>query len=272
MKKNENDSFVVFDNTKAGLLYDDSSHSEYPIRYYNIITPNNGEIGLKSNPDSSYYGYIYDGFINIEMAGRPLFSLSDGMFFSSEGGFKFSGCGKAVVIEVLHNKGIYPKNNYKAYYTIGGPIEKKGRLKYIDGCSDTLLISPVKLGDPCFNHLHFPPEIDQTQHTHPSHRIGIVANGYGECVTPFGNLPLKKGTIFIIKEWDGTSFGKGEDGETYPVGQHAFRTFESVMNVIAFHPDSDYGPTDELHPMINRTIVDGVSANKIDNIRTKIIK
>jgi hypothetical protein len=25
------------------------------------------------------------------------------------------------------------------------------------------------------------------------------------------------------------------------------------MDVIAFHPDSDWGPTDEKHPMLNRT-------------------
>jgi hypothetical protein len=41
------------------------------------------------------------------------------------------------------------------------------------------------------------------------------------------------------------------------------------MRVVAYHPDSDFGPQDEDHPMINRTIVDGVSASKIDAIRTK---
>ena len=51
-------------------------------------------------------------------------------------------------------------------------------------------------------------------------------------------------------------------------GNHKFRTFDSEMRVIAYHPDSDFGPQDEDHPMINRTMVDGVSANKIDKIRT----
>lgn len=151
----------------------------------------------------------------------------------------------------------------------GGPIEREGRLKYIDGCTDSLLLSPVKLGDPCLNHLHFPAGIDQTQHTHPSHRIGIVADGYGECITPFGNLPLTKGMIFVIKEWDGETYDTGLDGKTYPIGIHAFKTFDKNMDVIAFHPDSDFGSTDDDHPMINRTIVDGVSANQIDDIRTK---
>lgn len=40
------------------------------------------------------------------------------------------------------------------------------------------------------------------------------------------------------------------------------------MDVIAYHPDSDTGPTYDDQPMINRTIVDGVSAADIDEIRT----
>ena len=39
------------------------------------------------------------------------------------------------------------------------------------------------------------------------------------------------------------------------------------MCVIAYHPDSDFGPTDDDHPMVNRTIVDGVPVNQ-SNIRT----
>ena len=38
--------------------------------------------------------------------------------------------------------------------------------------------------------------------------------------------------------------------------------------MIAFHPDSDFGPAPEDHPMINRTMVDGVSASRLDDIRT----
>jgi hypothetical protein len=276
MKKQENDAFVVFDNTKIGLLFDDTEHENYPIRYYNVI---NNE-GLQTKNECSYYGFVYEGAFDIVRENKTTNRVSEGMYFSIPGAFDLKKVtllegdkpSQAIVIEVEHTKGIYPINNYSAVYTIGGEIESKGRLKYIDGCSDSLLIAPVKLGDPCFNHLHFPDSINQTQHTHPSHRIGIVADGYGECITPFGNLPLEKNMIFIIKEWDGNSFGTGLDGKTYPVGQHAFRTFDSVMNVIAFHPDSDFGATDINHPMINRTIIDGISANELEDIRTNIIK
>jgi hypothetical protein len=214
---------------------------------------------------------VYSGTTEIISDGRPKGSVSKGMYFSIAGEFIINpSCeSKVILIEVLQDKGIYPKNKYKAVYTIGGPIEESGRLNYIDGCTDSLLIPPVKLGDPCFNHLHFPTNIEQTPHTHPSHRIGIVARGKGICVTPFGNLPLQEGMIFVIKEWDGVSFEKAEDGNVYEIGNHCFYTQEEGMDVIAFHPDSDFGPQDENHPMINRTIVKGISANSIDTIRTK---
>ena len=60
-----------------------------------------------------------------------------------------------------------------------------------------------------------------------------------------------------------------------PDSEHSFFTDnpgEGIMDVIAFHPDSDYGPEDENHPMINRTIIDGKSASGNKNITTKEIK
>lgn len=263
----ENSSFIYFDNAKSGLLYDDSSHPTFPLRYYNVA---DGE-GYSPCKNCSYYGFVYSGAVCITTDERtPEMWLTKGMYFSTAGALEINGNGSVILIEVLHKKGIYPQNNYNAMRMFGGPIEEHGRLKYIDGCTDSLLIPPVKMGDPCFNHLHFPANIDQTPHTHPSNRIGMVSKGNGECITPFGILPLFEGMIFIIKEWDGVSFDKGLDGKTYPTGTHSFRTFEEEgMDVIAFHPDSDFGATDEVHPMINRTIVNGVSASKIDSIRTK---
>ncbi len=113
---------------------------------------------------------------------------------------------------------------------------------------------PVRLGDPCLNALFFPENIDQTAHTHPSMRVGMVIEGRGSCVTPEREYALLPGKIFIIHE----------------DGNHRFRTGPGAkMTVVAYHPDSDFGPQDEDHPMINRTIVKGVSAAEIDAIRTR---
>lgn len=138
------------------------------------------------------------------------------------------------------------KRGFRGLRAFGGPIERRGRLKYIDRCSDTLLAAPARSGDPCLNHLHFPQGVEQTEHTHPSVRCGIVARGSGFCETPNGNTPLVPGLTFLIPAG----------------GRHRFVTETEAMDVIAYHPDTDWGPTDEKHPMVNRTLVDG---QKIDN-------
>ena len=66
-------------------------------------------------------------------------------------------------------------------------------------------------------------------------------------------VPLIPGYAFII--------------ETDAV--HSFNTLDDTMDIIAFHPDFDTGMTDDDHPMINRTIVEGVSARHLENIRTR---
>jgi len=114
-------------------------------------------------------------------------------------------------------------------------------------------VASVRKGDPCLNHLHFPKDITQTQHIHPSVRTGIVYRGEGECVVNEGKIPLITGHAFVIK--------------TNP--PHSFNTLSETIDVIAFHPDSDTGMTDDDHPMVNRTMVDGVSARYIGEIRTK---
>jgi hypothetical protein len=113
-------------------------------------------------------------------------------------------------------------------------------------------VPPVIKGDPCLNLLYFPPGIDQTAHTHPSDRIGMIMSGKGRCHhwTGEGNneeeiVDLVPGMIFCI----------------HTNGQHKFSTpYGEEMRVLAYHPDSTFGPTHEDHPMLLRTIIDGVSA------------
>ena len=52
-------------------------------------------------------------------------------------------------------------------------------------------------------------------------------------------------------------------------GMHKFATTHSNLTVVAYHPESDYGPVDKEHPMINRTMIAGQSAKEIEKIHTK---
>jgi quercetin dioxygenase-like cupin family protein len=96
----------------------------------------------------------------------------------------------------------------------------------------------VLKGDPCLNLLYLPPGTRQTPHTHPSLRVGLVVRGAGRCLSPAGPVALAPGRAFVIRAG----------------APHCFHTDDEPLAVVAYHPDSDFGPTHEDHPMINRTV------------------
>lgn len=193
----------------------------------------------------THFGFILRGNIELLYLARKR-RLEKGDFFSVSGKATISRGGFGIVCSA---------KNYLGMNIFGGPVESEGRLRYIDGCTDSLLVPPVRKGDPCLNHLHFPAGIVQTPHTHPSVRAGVIYRGLGECVVPEEDrkIPLMAGFAFLI----GTN------------AIHSFNTVSESMDVIAFHPDSDTGMTDDDHPMINRTLVQGTSARFLEEIRTR---
>jgi hypothetical protein len=112
-----------------------------------------------------------------------------------------------------------------------------GNLSYIDGCSNSCVIPAPRNGDPCLNYLYFPVGVDQTFHTHPSIRIGMVLSGSGYADVGDQTFELSAGKIFLLDRF----------------ALHRFRTTSSSMSLVAFHPDSEDGPKDEVNPMISRT-------------------
>lgn len=230
-----NNSFLAFPWT-TGKLYE--AGPAFPSTLSAVTA--DGELWLT---DSGTHFVYADGPVTVQVTALASgWTLLPGMYAAVPGAGRVQG--RALVIT---------RHEYRGLLCFGGPVEACGRLRYIDGCSDSLLIAPVLRGDACLNHLHFPPGIDQTAHTHPSVRIGLVIRGRGECVTPAGVVPLQPGLLFAI----------------VPDGLHKFRTGAESMDVIAYHPDSDCGPSDEDHPMLNRTLVDGVSARYLAAIRTR---
>lgn len=113
-----------------------------------------------------------------------------------------------------------------------------GVLKYIDGCSDTMLIAPWRRGDPSVHYLQVPAGTEQSFHTHPDLRVGLVIAGEGRCDLDGGEwLALKAGDAFVIHANE----------------VHRFKTEGSQLEIFTWHPSTEYGPTDEDHPMKNGT-------------------
>lgn len=198
-------------------------------------------IGQILHDNGAAYGYVITGSALIhDASGRDGITLHQGEYFAIPTPAHFTLARNTRIVAV-HT------HNHHPLRAFGGPIEPTGRLRYIDGCTDTLLLAPPRLGDPCLNLLHFPPGINQTAHTHPTVRCGAVANGHGTCRNNNTELPLTPGNIWIIP----------------PNTLHSFHTEQTTqpLQVIAYHPDTDHGPTDETHPMLNRTLINGQKAD-----------
>ncbi len=184
--------------------------------------------GLAAEAAGTHFGYVAEGPATLRAASGT-YPLQTGMYFSAPG-----------EISVEHGSGlIVTRLGFRGFFHLGGPVEDTGRLRYIDGCTDSLLIPPVVQGDPCLNLLHIPPHTRQSRHSHPSLRVGLVIRGRGLCVTPEQTLPLEPLRGFVIAA----------------NRLHGFETQDSSLLIVAYHPDSDWGPTHENHPMINRTIL-----------------
>lgn len=184
------------------------------------------------------YGYVLNGECNV-IANGQVWHLKDGNYFAVHGIGAIDSASDNMQMWTVARLG------YKCMPMMG-QVETNGRLSYIDGCSDSVLVSMPRYGDPVLNYLHFPTGILQTQHTHPSIRMGVVIGGGGQAWQEKGNYhdgwekPLSKGCMFMLEEQE----------------LHSFKTTDSFMDIIAYHPDSDTGPTDENHSMINRTYID----------------
>lgn len=178
---------------------------------------------------STYFGFVVSGEYQLLRTQKPFAVVSKGMYFSTTGPFDLKGSGEIIVVEKL---------GYRGLQQFGGPVEDSGRLCYIDNCSTTIILPPPRMGDPVFNLLVFPPNVRQTMHIHPTVRLGVVYEGEGECITPHQPpLPLTPGMAFYLAEG----------------AAHCFNSFDKKLKIIAFHPESDTGPTDGSHPMLNRT-------------------
>lgn len=182
----------------------------------------------------SVYGYSYGNSV-ITVDGKN-HSLEQGQYF----GLSVKDSMSATAQDKLF---IIVRLGYMVPSTIGW-VEKQGRLSYIDGCSDSLLVFPARLGDASLNLLYFPPGINQTFHRHPSIRLGCVIDGSGFSdngeLNNVKTVELSTGVGFCLPEQE----------------RHRFKTNNSSMTVVAFHPDGDWGPSDHNHTMLNRTYLD----------------
>lgn len=208
---------------------------------------------LELSAAGTHFGFVYQGtptLIRENVGGSSQrsqsFGLTGGMYFCLPGAGQLEG---------QHCSGlVITCPTYGGMFSLGGPLEAQGRLAYIDGGTSSLLIPPVLMGDPCLNAMYFPAGVEQTVHTHPSDRLGLVVAGAGMVETPDSTNPIAPGNIFWISAHQ----------------PHRFCTGDSPLTIVVFHPDSEGGFTHRDNPMLRRTLVEGVSAADLPAIQTPI--
>lgn len=214
--------FLGNDN-EFGSRQIDMTHTMYPSALYKISLKD-GSFALPKY--STAYGIVLDGEVAVE-EGR-LIARALEYFCVTKDDSSLRIRGRAV---------IFVRHGFRGQRMVGGPIESSGRLTYIDNCSDTLLVYPPRFGDPSMSLLSFPAKIEQRFHIHPSIRLGVIVRGRGIAETAEGEFPLEPGVAFCVREKE----------------VHRFITESEGLDAISFHPEGDWGPTDENHALLNRT-------------------
>lgn len=232
-----NDKMLVFPMSETASL--DYGQMDCPTRV--AVSPGGAQ---RLDPDSTHFIIVQSGEAEVSHDGS-VYGLRAGQFGCFPGALTLKGDAKALLVTSL---------GYEGATLLGGPVEEFGRLRYIDGCTSSLLIAPPVRGEPCLNFLHLPRNVSQTLHTHPTIRVGLILSGSGHCETHHGLLEFRAGTAFVIP----------------PGVAHSFRSGEENMRIVIYHPDSDSGPTHTDHTMLNRTYVDGNTAKALADIHTRI--
>jgi len=213
-----------FSEIKNGIIFD-QSNCMYPSR---LAGHSSGEQYF-GEAFTHTFGFVHSGKLRLIYGDGIESVLCKNMFFSIPGKFTLNGEGQVAMFQRIGFRGLAQ---------VGGPIESIGRLCYMDNCMNSILAGPPRVGDACLNLLSFPGNVEQTLHVHPSIRLGTVVAGEGRCVSPGRpDVPLQAGKVFILEE-------------AYP---HCFHSSAEGLLIVAYHPDSDVGPTDQQNPMLSRT-------------------
>ena len=102
--------------------------------------------GMKLADGASHFIIAFGAALEVN-TGEEREHLRPECFGVFSGPAVLEGDGRALVVSM---------DNYACPRLKGGPVEQEGRLRYVDGCSATILLSPPVKGEPCFNFMHLP--------------------------------------------------------------------------------------------------------------------
>lgn len=207
---------------------------------YSVRRFYDGEASFLTNGHrSGVLGYV-DQETQIRVGNVRLF-LTGGMYF------------RAPSVEVVHGAGILmQKTGFDAQTLIGGPDDGRGRLRWINGVRYSLLVPPMKSGDPCLELISFPRNHFGSLITFAFPFIAVVRDGEGEIQTEDRNYRVEWGNQISIPP-------------NYP---HRYVTTpRAPLQLVVFQTVTGESFDDGRNPLVEATIYKGQSAQDVDEIR-----
>ena len=185
---------------------------------------------ITSDPNDLYSYEVYVGrhVINVNPNDSVWWVDADMVYCQRGGNVDSVDC--AVVIR-----------GYKPWFR-ASQINPWSTLPYIDGCSTSQLIPPIRSGDPTWQLLYMHPNSsEQAHHIHSTARIVYVYKGSGVChygtKTDNKTMNLAEGDVLILDK----------------MLPHHFTTGEDKLIVLPLHVWSTTGREEFNHPMFNGT-------------------
>lgn len=186
----EDNSFTLFDTNQlqSWLLMDYNWQQTSQLYYLN------GKMKFTQQKELTSYWFAIDP-IQIRI-GKEIYNIIGNTAFCVPLHNEVIMSGKAVLINTLGSP----------ITSIAWPMLKRWLNKYISGDYETSLVQAQRKWMPSINSLYFCTNSIQQEHTHPSIRFGTIISWQWECITPQWSMLLKKGNIWLIKEWQKHKF------------------------------------------------------------------
>lgn len=221
----ENPIFQKFkwpDNT-VELLFDHSEDKKLPVKVY----------AMSSNHQSFHMDVRYSYFLFCAQGAFRIYRADLNSSYDIHAGQYVSiGMESGSISPIDFSLGILIEIQYGAtLFTIGGPIEPQGRVKYKSGKSKTFLIHHDTLSNkkPYLDHNHFPTLFKGISHLIEDYRIGLVIKGGGVFKTSKEEIDLNPGDLFLISSFE----GKVKNVQDL---KYSIDTENNTLDMIVFHP------------------------------------
>lgn len=138
--------------------------------------------------DATHFVFCHQGALTIRQGGCWPHVLTAGMYASVPG-----KCDVRPVGQDLSRGMVVSALGWLGMMVLGGPLEERGRLRYIDGCTDSLLVPPVQVGLDPVHRMMSTIRHNRARGTHAVVRMADIVRQMADEGIPAGEIQKRLG-------------------------------------------------------------------------------